>query len=255
MYSESEARKLVVKAGHELIEKKLIARTWGNISARISDTQFVITPSGRAYETLKEGDLVVVNIADCSYEGDIKPSSEKGIHAACYLLRKDADFVIHTHQLYASAICAEEKSTDFAPCARYGLSGTKKLKENVAKCIKANPEMSSFLMAKHGALCIGRDCDDAFALAEALEENCRKLFLENSSESGNCSLPWLDDYAQMFSSRGLPNHGEDKEAVALVREKNELASRYVKTAKPISKPIAHLEHLVYTVKYSKQKDK
>ena len=51
-YEIQEAKELVVKAGKELIEKGLIARTWGNVSARISDTQFVITPSGRAYEDL-----------------------------------------------------------------------------------------------------------------------------------------------------------------------------------------------------------
>ena len=255
MYSESEARSLVIKAGLELIEKKLIARTWGNISARISEGQFIITPSGRAYETLTEDELVKVNIADCSYEGDIKPSSEKGIHAASYLLRPDANFVIHTHQFYASAVCAEEKSTDFAPCALYGLSGTKKLRENVEKCIREHPEMNTFLMAKHGALCIGSSYDDAFALAGRLEENCKRLFEENASPEGKSTLPWLDDYAQMFSSRGLPGEGEDEEAVRLVREKNEAASRYVSNSKPISPPIALLEHLVYSLKYSKQKDK
>ena len=51
-YELEEAKKLVVAAGKKLVESGLIARTWGNVSARISDTQFVITPSGRAYETL-----------------------------------------------------------------------------------------------------------------------------------------------------------------------------------------------------------
>ncbi|MCR5206842.1 MAG: class II aldolase/adducin family protein, partial [Eubacterium sp.] len=41
-YEIQEAKELVVKACKELIEKGLIARTWGNVSARISDTQFVI---------------------------------------------------------------------------------------------------------------------------------------------------------------------------------------------------------------------
>ena len=72
-YELEEAKKLVVAAGKKLVESGLIARTWGNVSARISDTQFVITPSGRAYETLTPEEVVVVNIEDCSYEGDIKP--------------------------------------------------------------------------------------------------------------------------------------------------------------------------------------
>ena len=83
-YEETEARRLVIEAGLRLVREGLIARTWGNISARISEEQFVITPSGRAYDDLKPEELVVVNVADCAYEGDIKPSSEKGIHAEAY---------------------------------------------------------------------------------------------------------------------------------------------------------------------------
>ena len=72
-YELEEAKKLVVAAGKKLVESGLIARTWGNVSARISDTQFVITPSGRAYETLTPEEVVVVNIEDCSYEAILSP--------------------------------------------------------------------------------------------------------------------------------------------------------------------------------------
>ena len=103
VYTEEEARRIIVQAGHRLVKKGLTARTWGNISARISDTHFAITPSGRAYETLQPEDIVVVKIEDCSWEGDQKPSSEKGIHADVYRTRPGVNFVIHTHQAAASA--------------------------------------------------------------------------------------------------------------------------------------------------------
>ena len=103
-YEIQEAKRLVVQAGKRLVESGLIARTWGNVSARISDTQFVITPSGRAYEDLTEDEIVVVNIEDCSHEGDIKPSSEKGVHAAAYRHHPTVDFVIHTHQKAATIV-------------------------------------------------------------------------------------------------------------------------------------------------------
>ena len=45
-----EAKRIVVEAGKQLVATGLIARTWGNVSSKVSDTQFVITPSGRAYE-------------------------------------------------------------------------------------------------------------------------------------------------------------------------------------------------------------
>ena len=77
-YSLQEAGELVIRAGKELLASGLIARTWGNISARISDSQFLVTPSGMAYDNLRPEDLVVVGIQDGSWEGSVKPSSEKG---------------------------------------------------------------------------------------------------------------------------------------------------------------------------------
>ena len=70
-----EAKNIVIKAGHELLKAGLIVRTWGNISCRINDKQFVITPSGMAYDSLTPDDIVLVKIEDCSYESEIKPSS------------------------------------------------------------------------------------------------------------------------------------------------------------------------------------
>ncbi len=220
-YTEQQARALVIEAGHRLLAEKLIARTWGNISARISDTQFIITPSGRAYDTLKPDDLVKVNIADCTYEGKYKPSSEKGVHAVAYQLRSDVDFVIHTHQFYASAVCAEDKDTPFAPCAAYGLPGTGKLKSAVAQVIHDHPEHKAFLMARHGAVCLGSDFDDAFAVVKNLEDQCKSLFDERVSLSKQKpdghfdvnkikGLPFVrwenDPFTVEWSRRGMPLH-------------------------------------------------
>ena len=178
---KNEAVRLVIEAGHRLCEAGLIARTWGNISARISDTQFVITPSGKAYDTLTPADIVTVNIADCSYDGDVKPSSEKGIHAESYKYRPDVNFVIHTHQLYATAfgtlgealVTGDEALGNIVPCAEYGISSTKKLKNKVSEAIQANLTSNAFFMRYHGVLCLGTDIENAFAVSLRLEEICK----------------------------------------------------------------------------------
>jgi len=256
-YEENEARRLVIEAGHKLLETKLTARTWGNISARISNDEFVITPSGRAYENLKPEELVKVKIADCSYEGDIKPSSEKGIHAAAYALRPEISFVIHTHQHYASAVCAEGKDVPFAPCAAYGLPGTKTLRDKMALCIAIHKEYDAFLMAKHGALCLGKSYEEAFDNAYKLEEQCRQLFAENSQKCKNPAkykLAWIDDYAQLVGA-GIVKSGDDAEAVEMITAKNRAAAEYVKDAKPLNVLDAGLQRAVYVLKYSKLKNK
>ena len=71
-FTRKEAEEKILSSCLRLVETGLIARTWGNISARLSDEEFLITPSGRAYETLTPEELVVVKIKDHSYEGEIK---------------------------------------------------------------------------------------------------------------------------------------------------------------------------------------
>lgn len=177
------AKELVIKAGKEVVASGLIARTWGNISCRIDDKQFVITPSGRAYEDLTPDEIVLVNIEDLAYDGDVKPSSEKGIHAEAYKLRPEVNFVIHTHQMQASVVSAlgfdinavAEKSAavigDNVPLASYGLPGTGKLRAGVVAAIKRS-DSKAVIMAHHGALCMGESYEDAFAVAAELETVC-----------------------------------------------------------------------------------
>ncbi len=184
-----EAKAEVVKAGLELVKSGLIARTWGNVSCRVDDEYFVITPSGRSYESLTPDDIVLVKIEDCSYESEIKPSSEKGIHAQAYKLRKDVNFVIHTHQKNASAVSflgydinmvPEESRTVIGtdiPVASYGLPGTGKLRKGVTAALERSAS-KAIIMAHHGALCVGTDYDDAFAVAAELEKVCGKFLLD-----------------------------------------------------------------------------
>lgn len=219
IYEEKEARSLVVQAGRRLLEAGLTARTWGNISARISETAFVITPSGLGYESMEPGDLVKVQISDCSYEGEQKPSSEKGVHADVYRLRPDAGFVVHTHQDKASVVSvAGEALTGMehpilgshVPCAAYGMPSTEKLRRAVAAELERAPEAKAVLMKNHGALCMGRDCESAFQAAEELERLCAGRVAETIGMMPGLEIP---DYGKSkrvrnqfkFSLRGEEN--------------------------------------------------
>lgn len=228
-----EAKQIVIKAGHELLKAGLIVRTWGNISCRVSDTQFVITPSGRAYEDLTPDDIVLVNIADCSYDGDVKPSSEKGIHASCYQLRPDCNFVIHTHQANASIVSAlgydinsltEEHSAvigNDVPCAAYGLPGTGKLRQGVIDALNRS-KSKAIILAHHGAVCAGSDYDDAFKVASTLEDVCEKYIADRCSEvSGKAveTLSGVKDYIEsVFTSAS--SYKKEKEFAPIDSERN-----------------------------------
>lgn len=183
-YEINEAKQLVIDAGLRLQKEGLIVRTWGNISARVNDKQFVITPSGRAYDTLTLDDIVLVNIKNCSYEGDIKPSSEVGVHADVFANRPEVNFVIHTHQTYASAMSILGKDIELTdeekgflgariPCADYGMSSSPKLRKQVKKALKISKECKSMLLSNHGVLCMGETYENAFDISSMLEQVCK----------------------------------------------------------------------------------
>ena len=188
-----QAKLDVIKAGKLLCERGLIQRTWGNVSCRIDENCFVITPSGRDYQSLTPDDIVLVKIEDLSYEGDVKPSSEKGVHAACYKLRSNVNFVIHTHQAMASLAGltgydinhldgeSAEIIGKHVPLASYGLPGTGTLREGVTEAVKRS-QSKAVLMKHHGAVCMGTDLEDAFNVANQLEIACKEIFLERYRE-------------------------------------------------------------------------
>ena len=214
-----QAKLQVIEAGKMLLETGLIARTWGNVSCRISEDEFVITPSGRSYEDLTPDEIVAVKIEDLSYEGDIKPSSEKGVHAAAYKLRPEVNFVIHTHQTNASIVSAmgNEIPVDSEihagiigktiPVAKYGLPGTKKLRKNVYESIENNPGSRAIIMEHHGAVCMGTGLNDAFNIASILEDACGVYIAKKESKSKDIKKPVC--YTSVRNGEGFIISGDD----------------------------------------------
>lgn len=201
IYEIEEAREKILEACREMKRTNLIARTWGNVSARISDKEFLITPSGKDYDEMTGEDLVKVRIRDEKWEGDLKPSSEKGMHARLYRRRPQCDFIIHTHQTNASALSIlpeDLKLTEMSdslvteeerellgaivPCAEYGMSSTAKLARAVAYQAKINPDCRAILMRFHGAVCMGADEQEAMAVAKALEAVCGRVYEKRCGE-------------------------------------------------------------------------
>lgn len=187
-------RQAVVQAGKELVAEGLVARTWGNVSCRVDEKTFAITPSGLCYDSITPDDIVLYNALDGSYEGTRKPSSEKRIHAAAYARFKDANFVIHTHQDYASAIGlagfddirlmdSERDSLGGIALSAYALPGTKKLARSVENAMKTGAH--TILMAHHGALIIGKDMAEAFERAKLLENVCKRACKSKGTDGGD----------------------------------------------------------------------
>lgn len=179
--NELELRELLATYGKKLVEVGLVQGTWGNLSIRISDEYMLVTPSGLDYNRLTAEDMVKVNIKTLEYEGNLKPTSEKGLHAGIYAMRPEIGSVIHTHSKYASVFAAArcdvvvrgEASKVFGnrvKLAGYGLPGTKTLKRNTVKAFGDN---YGCIMANHGMVCGGESIEAAFDNCMILENYCK----------------------------------------------------------------------------------
>jgi L-fuculose-phosphate aldolase len=196
MEQMDQLKQQILKGGERLLKEGLVARTWGNISIRVDETHMLITPSGRPYEELTLDDIVLVDYHSSKYEGVVKPSSEKELHCEIYRTRKEIHAVIHTHQMNASTVAAAQREVppildDMAqligPSVRvadYALPSTKKITKKTVKALKGR---NAALMANHGAVCVGRDLDEAFVVCQVLEKAC-KAFIEAEFLGGAKSI-------------------------------------------------------------------
>ena len=176
----ADARKIIIETGLKLIEKHLVAGSWGNISMKIDKDSYAITPSGRPYDSMVEDDIVIVNANGTKLAGEGIPSSELPLHLAIYKNNPKINAVIHTHSIYASACSAMHRQIppfieDTAriaggpiKVAKYAMSGTKELADNA---VKAMGEANAVLLANHGAVCCGKSMSEALIVTEIVEKS------------------------------------------------------------------------------------
>jgi L-fuculose-phosphate aldolase len=184
----ARAQSIVWEAGRRLHREGLVARSWGNLSLRVNEDLFVITPSGITYEQMRPEQIVPVSLGDLRHTGGPKPSSEKGMHAAIYCDRPEIGAVIHTHQPAASSVAAARSDIREIPAkarkilgavvrtGAYALPGTRKLAKATVRALQGS---KAALLANHGAVCAGRDMAEAFEVCTELEALCQ-AFIESA---------------------------------------------------------------------------
>lgn len=155
----------------------------GNVSVRCADG-FIITPTGMGYDTCSAADMVKVG-ADGTANGPRKPSSEWRFHRDIYAARPEAGAVVHTHSPFATALACQAMGVPAfhymvarfggadVRCAAYATFGSQELSDDI---IAALGGRCACLMAHHGMVVFGRDCDHALALAAELETLCEQYW-------------------------------------------------------------------------------
>ncbi len=177
-------REQIVAACKRLENSGLNRGTSGNVSCREND-HFLITPTGIPVEEITPSKIVAVD-----YEGKVlgigKPSSEWRFHCDILKARPEINAVVHTHAPHATAIaCLREDVPPFhymiavaggdtIRCAPYALFGTDALSQHAVDALAGR---KACLLANHGMITLGRDLDEAMAVAVEVESLCQQYLL------------------------------------------------------------------------------
>ena len=277
--SNMDKRREIIDTGIELLEEKLVARTWGNISARIDADNYLITPSGLDYTSMREEDIVSVNIKTGEYTGINRPSGEKGVHSAAYEVFDDVNFVVHTHQTYATAVSlagfdsfdatavslagfdsleatagspAGSESFDITEeeieklggiaLAEYGLPGTKEITNACKSALLTGAH--TVLMIHHGVLVLGKDKEEAMKRVKLLESICernvKRVIKDNTL---NNYLKALNTCPEDNSSYRYCEVLTDKALIALSNSETEIFSQLDDVSQMIGTKIVTVDSL------------
>ena len=103
---EQKFRKEIVYTNRVCVESGLIRSSDGNISIRLDDDRFLVTPSGLYKRRLKSKHLLIVNHQGevIKGKGSLRPSSELLMHLEAYRQREDIGAVLHAHPPYSTAL-------------------------------------------------------------------------------------------------------------------------------------------------------
>jgi len=182
---ETEKAELLAACG-EMIKENLVIISAGNASIRVNDEHVIITPSSVKYATMTIDDIVVVDMEGDVIEADRNASIESPTHLEIYKQRDDANAVVHSHSIYATALAVLHKPLppildEVVPklggeirVTEYAMPGTKDLAKNV---VEAMDRRSAVLVANHGAVTCGNTIRKALDNAILLERSCRIYML------------------------------------------------------------------------------
>jgi L-ribulose-5-phosphate 4-epimerase len=200
MGNYDQQKQLIIDTAQLLTHKGYLMATGGNISLRIPDQNLLaVTPSNTDYLTMTADDICILDFNLNVLEGTLKPSVESGMHAAIYAVRPDVNAIVHTHQVYASALTLMKapipalfdeqvrflgRSVEIIP---YAPSGTGMLKNTVARHVKNHH--NAYMMQNHGALLFGHDMERAVHNVEILEKCSLAYLLSLCSERQVTKIP------------------------------------------------------------------
>lgn len=222
MISEIKLKTQICEIGKRIYEKGFVASNDGNISVRIDDDTFLVTPTGVSKGFMTPEMLIKVDGEGNLIEGERKPTSEIKMHLRVYKERPEIQSVVHVHPPYATAFAIAGIPLNQAtmpesivtlgtiPIAEYGTPSTEEIADSISPYINNH---NGVLLENHGALTWGENLDQAYFLMESLEF-CAKVNWIARQMNGDRELSISNVERLLDIKRQLGKEGESPNGVS-----------------------------------------
>jgi 3-dehydro-4-phosphotetronate decarboxylase len=208
--TEAQAREQIPFYGRSLFARGYSCGTSGNLSVRLEDGTFVMSPTNVSLGLLEPASLSRLDESGRHTSGP-PPTKESWLHLAMYASRPRDAAVVHLHSTHAVALSCRTDlpESDALPAltpyvvmrvgrvARvpYNRPGDDRSSETVAQLARAH---RALLLANHGPVVAGPDLIAAVAAAEELEETARLLFLLEGRPHRPLSQDDVEELVRVF---------------------------------------------------------
>ncbi len=180
----SDLKQQLVDAIRMLARAEIVDHS-GHGSARRDDKSFYINSAASTRGALATTDIVAVDLDGNLVDGSARPPFEFHIHSEIYRARPNVGAVLHTHPRWSTfltmvgaayqAVYAQGALLAPIPMLDSPLSiNTRPMGERVASTLAQHPAV---LLKSHGAVVVGSDLVECFALAAYLEENAYRQYM------------------------------------------------------------------------------
>jgi 3-dehydro-4-phosphotetronate decarboxylase len=216
--SETRIRDDICRFGRSLFERGLTPGSSGNISVRLDDGGYLVTPTNASLGFLDPARLSRLDAEGRLLAGDA-PTKEVPLHSALYQTRGGARAVVHLHSTHSVAVSMLPEIDPRAvlpPMTAYYLMrcGATALvpyyrpgDPAVAEAIKGLAgKYSSVLLANHGPVVAGDALEAAVFATEELEETAKLYLLLRGLNPRFLSPEQIADLVKTFGLM-LPEHG------------------------------------------------
>ena len=188
MENEFQIKKQICEIGKRIYDRGMVAANDGNISVKISDNEFLCTPTG-----VSKGFMTPEYICKVDATGKVlqanagfKPSSEIKMHMRVYKERPDVKSVVHAHPMYATGFAIAGRpltqpimpeaviALGCVPIAKYGTPSTEEIPDAVSEYLQY---FDAVLLENHGALSYSDSLLAAYMKMESLEFYAQLLYI------------------------------------------------------------------------------